>query len=103
MAKPKLCEIIAVVAGKKGEVEAHVTGAHHKLQKGELFDGLSRTYRPREDGGEQLPAEQKQPQLRAKDLAADSVAKWIELFDLTLTLDHGNCVARGDIVIGDTT
>jgi hypothetical protein len=101
MARPKLCEIIAVVSGKKGEVEKAVTEKYHLFQKGDLFDGISRSYRPRQEGGEALPSEQKQPQLRAKDLAADAVGRWTELFDLTLTLDHGNAVARGEITIGD--
>ena len=101
MAKPKLCEIIAVVSGKKGEVDKAVTESYHKFQKGELFDGLSRTYRPRTEDGEQLPPEAKQPQLRAKDLVVEACSRWSELFDLTLTLDHGNCLARGDILSDD--
>lgn len=101
MAKPKLCEIIAVVSGKKGEVEKAVTDHYHKFQKEELFDGLSRSYRPRKEDGEVLPAESKQPQLRATDLITDACKKWRELFDLTLTLDAGNCVAKGDIIVKD--
>jgi hypothetical protein len=101
MAKPKLCEIIAVVSGKKGEVQKKVTEHYHLFQKGELFDGLSRTYQPRTDDGEMLPPENKQPQMKAKDLIADGSARWKELFDLTLTLDQGNCTAKGDIVVDD--
>jgi hypothetical protein len=99
MAKPKLCEIIAVVSGKKGEVEKAVTEAYHKFQKGDLFDGLSRTYRPRTEDGEQLPSESKQPQLRVTDLITEACMRWGELFDLTLTLDAGNCIARADVEV----
>lgn len=99
MARPKLCEIIAVTSGKKGEVEKAVTDSYHRLQKGELFDGLSRTYRPRTEDGEQLPAEGKQPQLHVRDLIAEACDRWVELFDLTLTLDHGNCQARADVEV----
>ncbi len=102
MAKPKLCEIIAVVSGKKGEVEKAVTEAYHKFQKGDLFDGLTRTYRPRTEDGEALPPENKQPQLKAKDLIAEASGKWAELFDLTLTLDSGNCEAASDVVVDGT-
>lgn len=101
MAKPKLCEVIAVVSGKKGEVEKVVTDFHHCLQKGELFDGLSRTYRPKDADGESLPPEQKRPQLKALQLVSDAKEKWRELFDLTLTLDSGNCQAKGDLVVDD--
>lgn len=52
---PKLCEVIAVASGKKGDVEKAVTEIYHKFQKPDLFDGLQRTYRPRTDDGESLP------------------------------------------------
>jgi hypothetical protein len=103
MAKPKLCEIIAVAGGKKGETEKALTDSYHKLQKGELFDGLKRSYRPREEGGETLPEEQKHPQLHLKDVIADNCAKLQELFDLTLTLDAGNCVAKADVEVDGKT
>ncbi len=99
MAKSKLHEIIAVASGKKGEVEKEVTGVYHRFQKPELFDGIQRTYRPRTEDGEQLPAEGKHPQLRAKDLIGEAYRRWAELFDLTLTLDVGNCVARADVEV----
>lgn len=101
MANPKLCEIIAVTAGKKGEAEKAVTEAYHKFQKGELFDGISRTYRPRAEDGEALPAESKQPQLRASDLIAESCKAWAELWDLTMTLDSGNCEAKGELLVSE--
>ena len=103
MAKPKLCEIIAVVSGKKGEVEKEVTSTYHLFQKGELFDGITRTYRPRTEDGESLPSESKQPQLKAKDLVATASKRWAELFDLTLTLDSGNCVATADVEVDGKT
>lgn len=101
MGKPRLCEIIAVVSGKKGEVQKTVTDLYHKLQKPELFDGLQRTYKPRADGGEKLPAESKNPQLRTADLIASASRSWSDLFDLTLTLDAGNCVAAADVSAED--
>jgi hypothetical protein len=101
MAKPKLCEIIAVAGGKKGETEKALGDSYHKLQKAELFDGMKRTYRPREENGETLPEEQKHPQMRLGEVIADNLARLRELFDLTLTLDAGNCVAKADVVIDD--
>lgn len=100
MAKlPRLCEIIAVVSGKKGEVDKAVTEHYHKFQKRELFDGITRDYRPRTEDGEQLPSERKYAQLRAKDMIVEALQKWTELFNLTTTLDNGNCVAKGNIEI----
>lgn len=101
MAKPKLCEIIAVVSTKKGAVEKAVTETYHLLQKGDLFDGLSKTYRSRREDGDALPAESKNPQLKVSDIVNKAAASWTELFDLMLTLDTGNCIAKGDINIED--
>jgi hypothetical protein len=101
MAKPRLCEIIAVVSGKKGETQKTVADLYHKLQKPDLFDGLQRTYKPRTDDGEKLPGESKNPQLKVRDAIAEAVSGWSELFDLVLTLDVGNCSAIGELTIGD--
>lgn len=99
MANPRLCEIIAVVSERKGDTQKAVTDMYHKLQKADLFDGFTRTYKPREENGEALPGEQKFPQLRVNDLIDEANAKWVELLNLTLTLDRGNCAARGDVEV----
>jgi hypothetical protein len=98
---PKLNEIIAIASGRKGDVQKAVTDAYHKIQKEGLFDGLSRSYKPRTEDGERLPPEQKFPQLRVRDLIADASARWADLFDVTLTLDQGNCLAKADIVVDE--
>lgn len=95
----KLHEVIAITSGKKGEVEKAVTEAYHVAQKPELFDGLQKTYRPLEDGGERLPDESKRPQQTVAGLVAGAVDRWQELFDLTLTLDGGNQIAKADIEV----
>lgn len=100
--KPRLCEIIAVVSGKKTEVEKAVTDAYHRLQKPELFGGFSKTYRPLAEDGKRLPPESKQVQLRLDDVVAESCARWRELFDLTLTLDRANCGASADVEVDGT-
>lgn len=101
MAKPKLCEIIAVVSGRKGEAEKHLTQIYHQFQKEGIFNGLSKVYRPRVEDGEQLPSESNQPQLRVKDLISEACRKMTELFDLTRTLDQGNCQAKADVIVGE--
>lgn len=103
MANPKLNEIIAIATGRKGQVLKRLTEIYHKFQRESLFDGLSRTYKPRQEEGEQLPAEKKLPQLRTTELLADAARELVELFDLTLTLDVGNSEAKADIVVEDQT
>lgn len=104
MAKPKLNEIIAVVSGRKGEVQKDLTETYHKLQKPDLFDGMSRSYAPRVDSdSDKLPGERKHPQASVKELIEHSVGQLSELIDLTLTLDAGNTLAKGDIELDGQT
>lgn len=103
MAKPKLNQIIALVAGRKADAAKVVTELYHVLQKEGLFDGISRTYKPRADDGETLPPESKMVQKKVSDLITTATGAWSELFDLTLTQDSGNCLARADVEIDGKT
>ena len=47
----KLCQIVAVVTGKKTRIVDQVTELYHRLQKAPLHEGLSRTYIPDEELG----------------------------------------------------
>jgi hypothetical protein len=103
VAKPKLNQVIAVAAGRKADVAKGVTELYHTLQKESLFDGISRTYKPRAEDGESLPAESKHVQKRSRDLIKEATDVWTELFDVTLTQDRGNCQARADVVVDGKT
>lgn len=103
MAKPKLNEVVAVATGRKSGVQKAITEAYHKIQKEALFDGISRTYKPRDEQGEQLPAERKDAQQRASEIVQGVVELWKDLFDITLTQDLGNCQARGTVTVDGQT
>lgn len=99
----KLNQVIALEKGTKTEVYAKVTKLHHELAKQELLNGISRTYKPRDDEGEQLPPESKQVQFKVGDVL-DQIAKvTTRLFDLTLTKDAANQQASADIVVDGVT
>ncbi len=95
----KLNQVIAVVASKKKKAAEATTNAYHLIQKGPLFDGIAKTYRPKDEDGDRLPAESKAIQVKVKDLIADSVASLTEMWDVIATQDHANTLARGDVVI----
>lgn len=97
----KLHEVVAVATGKKAEVQKFVTDQYHLLQKGDLFDGLSRTYQPIEEAGESLPPESKNPQQSVSKIVTESMGKWVELFDVSATVDAGNQLEKADVVIDD--
>lgn len=103
MAKPKLNEIVAVTAGRKAQVSAVLTEAYHKLQKEANFDGLVRSYKPRDEAGEQLAGEKKLPQFRVSEVLATALSAFADFLNLSLTLDTGNTLAKTDVVVDGVT
>ncbi|MFC9975393.1 hypothetical protein ACFVH6_31335 [Spirillospora sp. NPDC127200] len=71
----RLNQIIAVEKGVKSRTQREPTDAYHGLQKPALPSGLSRTYRPRDEGGETLPPESTKVQLKAEDVLRDRVER----------------------------
>ena len=97
---PKLCQINALVSGRKGEVEKAVGDIYKIVQKPDLFTGRERSYQPRDDEhGERLPAERQKVQHTVRQQLAEASAKWVELWDLVLTQDSANQQAKADIVV----
>ena len=99
MAKPKLNQIIAVVAGKKSQAEKAITEAYHVMDKPALFEGLHRVYTPKNETGEQEAPERKNPQFRVSDLYAKVRGDLVEMLDVVATQDWANTVAKADIVV----
>ena len=99
----KLNQIIAVEKGVKAKSFADLTAAHHDVQKTALLSGLSRTYQPRDEEGEQLPPESTRVQVKAEDAIATTAATLTRLFDVTATKDWANCVAKADVTVDGHT
>src|SRR4051812_43461495 len=95
----RLNQIIAVEKGVKSRSFQELTDAHHALQKPTLLAGISRTYRPKDEEGEQLPAESTRVQVKAEEIIRQTAGILTRLFDVTATKDWTNCVARADVVV----
>lgn len=95
----KLNQIIALTAGKKSQAHKTISEVHQQLQKSMLLDGITRTYRPRDEDGEQLPAEKKQVQLKVGEAIRRVVGDLSAMFDVIATQDFANCQAKADIVV----
>ncbi len=99
----KLNQIIAVEKGIKSRSYQDLTEAHHALQKQTLLSGISRTYRPRDEEGEQLPPESTKVQVKAQDIIRQTVDVLTKLFDVTATKDWANCKAKANVVVDGQT
>src|SRR6185369_5498279 len=95
----RLNQIIAVEKGVKSRSFQELTDAHQALQKPALLAGIARTYRPRDEEGEQLPAEATKVQMKAEEIIRRTTDILTELFDVTATKDYTNCKARADVVV----
>jgi hypothetical protein len=99
----KLNQIIAVANGKKTKCTASLTEVYKKLQKDDLFNGISRKYHPLDEDGETQPPEGKHIQYRVADALEEASNAITELMDIVLTQDTANCSAKADIVVDNKT
>lgn len=97
----KLCQIIAVEKSAKNKSHQHITEVYQKMQKPALLTGISRSYTPKDEDGEQLPSETTKVQMHAKQMAQEVFASLTELFDITAMKDYANCKATADVVVGE--
>jgi hypothetical protein len=95
----KLNQIIAVEKGVKSKSLQDLTEAHHALQKPALLAGIARTYRPRDEEGEQLPSEATKVQVKAEEIVRKTGEVLAKLFDVVASKDWANTRARADVVV----
>jgi hypothetical protein len=99
----KLNQIIAVEKGVKSKSFQELTEAHHAVQKVALLSGISRSYQPKDEEGEQLPPESTRVQLQTEDLLGRVAETLTRLFDVTATKDWSNLTARADVKVDGQT
>jgi hypothetical protein len=95
----KLHQVVAVVKGKKANLERAISDCYHKFQKQELYTGMVRTYTPKDEDGERFPSESKQVQVKVPQMVADLLPTIIDTYDAVAAQENSNCEARADIVV----
>lgn len=95
----KLNQVIAIEKGIKSRSLQDLTEAHHNLQKPALLAGISRTYRPKDEEGEQFPPESTRVQIKAEDVIHKTSEVLTKLFDVVATKDWANCNAKADVIV----
>jgi hypothetical protein len=98
----KLNQIVAIEKGERAASLRTMTDVHNKL-KDTLLSGLRRTYQPKDDEGETLPAESTNVQTSVESALADVRKSVGDYLSVAATRDYGNCNpgARADVKIGD--
>jgi len=100
---PKLNQIIAVEKGVKSKSFSDLTEAHQAVQKQALLAGISRSYQPKDEEGEQLPPESTRVQVQVEQVLRDVSTTLTRLFDVTATKDWANTSATADVVVDGQT
>lgn len=95
----KLCQITALLTGKKNQTQKAITEVYHRLQKPALFQGLIKRYISKDEDGETYPDERQNVQFKVNDCLQEVRTALSALWDLTATQDVTNCVAKADVVV----
>ena len=95
----RLNQIVAVEQSVKTKTSREITDHHHRVQKAALLSGITRTYQPKDDDGEQLPPESTKVQVHADQVLEDVAKTLTRLFDVTATKDFGNAEAKANVVV----
>lgn len=95
----KLNQIVAVEKGVKSRVNREVSDLYKDLQKPLPMSGITRTYRPKYEDGDQLPGESTKVQIKVHELTSRLEDALTNLIDVTLTKEIGNTEARADVVV----
>lgn len=95
----KLHTIIAVRETVKNRATHALKTVHRDSQKVDLYNGLTRSYRPKDEDGDQLPPENQNVQLNADTVLNGLVGAVSRNWNLMATIDTGNQGASADVVV----
>jgi hypothetical protein len=99
----RLHQLLAVEKDTKNNALRVITDFYQLLGKAALFSGISRRYRPVQDGSEQLPPESTLVQQRVEESFPEIQAALVKLFDHALAKEEANQAAKADIVVDGVT
>lgn len=100
---PKLNQIIAILSGRKTAIKDLLTKLYQQIQKPDLLTGLSRTYTPKDELGEQLPPEKKLVPFKIDAALRSLTAELADFYDLVIKQDASNGEAKADILVDGLT
>lgn len=102
----RLHQIIPVERGVVAESARQLSEVQRILAIGgdrDPLTGIVRTYRPRDEGGVQLPDESRKVQITVPELLATVRGTLVRLFDLKFTREFANCSARANVAVAGET
>src|SRR6478609_7054678 len=99
----KLNQIIAIETGEKARTNKATAPIFRVAKNEAFFAGLTRTYEPLDEVGEQLPEESARVKAIVGNLIDEFVSNTTRLLDVSATKDMTNTTAFADIVVKGQT
>jgi len=99
----RLNQIIAIAQTKKREAQAAWTETFRNVQKAPLISGITKTYSPKDELGDQLPPEFTKVQITTTGALAQLRLDLSKMFNVVAELDEANTVARGNVTVDGVT
>ncbi len=99
----KLNQVVAVEKGVKSRVYGEISEMHKASQKPDLFNGFVKTYRKKDEEGEDYPQERKKVQFEAETVLGQIGKLLTEIMDVTATKDYANCHAHANVIVDGQT
>lgn len=99
MSNGKLNQILAVEKGRKSDANSAIDRAYKLIQKSDLFNGLTRTYTPKDDEGDRLPDEKQIVTVTVPGVVDEIREAFTRLIDVTAQKDKTNTEASANVVI----
>lgn len=97
----KLHQLIAILPSAKKKAKEGQTAAYQNAQRSALFQGISRTYTPRDEDGYVYPSESSRVTMTAQQLIQRFCDATLDFFNLAATQDNANTLASADVSVGD--
>ena len=95
----KLHEVVAIRKGIKSRSYSQLTELHKSAQKADLYTGMTREFKAKDDDGETFPSEYKRVQLLADDVLKKVRKIRTKSLDIEATQELGNLLARADVKV----
>lgn len=99
----RLNQIVAIEKGVKERMHNAISALYKLVQKPALFTGFSKTYAPKDEGGDARPAESNKVQVTVPDTLAQLRACLGTLMEVEARKDWSNTEARADVVVDGVT
>lgn len=98
-----LNQTIAIEKGVKARANSEISELYKAIQKADLFNGLSKVYKKKNEEDEDLPSERKLVNMTSQDAIRRLSLTLTELFDVTATKEVGNTKAAAAVVVDGVT